>query len=69
MPTFYLLGAKSGVDCVTCTAYMKHENRVYMQQYYQEEYAETVKRVRAHTQKVQNLLGNYPAEFTEDTQP
>ena len=69
MPTFYLLGAKSGVDCVTCTAYMKHENRVYMQQYYPAEYAETVKRVRAHTQKVQNLLGNYPAEFTEDTQP
>ena len=69
VPTFYLLGAKSGVDCVTCTAYMKHENRVYMQQYYPAEYAETVKRVRAHTQKVQNLLGNYPAEFTEGTQP
>jgi 3'-phosphoadenosine 5'-phosphosulfate sulfotransferase (PAPS reductase)/FAD synthetase len=67
MPTFYLLGAKSGVDCVTCTAYMKHNNRIYMQQYYPEEYAATVIRVREHTRKVKDLLGNYPAEFTEGT--
>lgn len=65
-PTFYLMGACSGVDCVSCTAYIKHNNRDYMKAFYPENYKKIVNRVRAHTQKVKNLLGNYPAEFSED---
>lgn len=69
MPTFYKMGAISGVDCVTCTAYIKHNNGAYLKHFYPEAHKAIVKRVREHTQKVQNLLGHYPAEFTEDTQP
>lgn len=63
MPEFYAFGAKSNVDCMSCSAWVHHNTIGYVRAKNPTVADAVVEKVRGCTKKVLATLANYPEDF------
>ena len=63
MPSFYSFGATSGVDCMSCTGWVRHNSIGYVRAKNPALADAVIEKVRGSTQKVLTALDEYPQDF------